>query len=423
LHMTSPIEILAPAGAWPHLQAAIHAGADAVYFGVEAFNMRSSAPNFKVRELPAVVRRCRAGGVRAYLALNSIIYERELPAIRRILDAARDAGVDAVIAADFAVLEEARARQLEVHVSTQMSISNSVALRALGRHWGVRRIVLARECSLDDIRRIRRALAGASAAGGEGDRGIELEVFAHGAMCVAVSGRCFLSQFQYGKSANRGECLQPCRRMYRIVNTEEDQAFDLGAHHVMSPKDICTLPFLDRLLAAGVASLKIEGRNRSPEYVHVTVAAYRAVTDAILEARPAAERQALVERQLQRLQQVYNRGFAGGFYMGRPLDAWARGDDSCATARKHYCGPVVNYYARPGVAELEIQAHPIACGDTLLIIGPTTGVAEVVVESLQIEHATVAAAGPGRHVAVRVPVKVRRNDRAYVLKPVVRGAP
>jgi len=408
-------EILSPAGNWTCLEAAIGAGCDAAYFGIGGLNMRASATNFSADELGDVVSRCHEADVLSYLTLNTLVYEHEFELLDSSLDAARDAGVDAVIASDLAVIEGALARGLDVHVSTQMSVSNSRSLACLFTRFGVRRFVLARECSLEDIGQIREHLK--TLLGDDADA-IELEAFAHGAMCVSVSGRCFLSQFQYGKSANRGECLQPCRREYRVTNTEEDQAFDLGTHHVMSPKDLCTLPFVERLLDAGIVSLKIEGRNRSPEYVSAATRAYREVVGAYLgqEGDDAAEAlTALKQTHLERINRVYHRGYSSGHFMGQPIDAWTESGHSQASTRKAYVGVVTNYYARPGVAEVRIQDSAISLGDSVLFLGPTTGIVEQVLESMQVDHGAVDQASKGMDVAIKTPEPVRRNDKLYVV--------
>ena len=412
-------EILSPAGDWACLRAALNAGCDAVYFGVQGMNMRASAQNFSTEELFGITQLCHAEGVKAYLTCNTVVFEHEKERVSHLLQRAADAAVDAIIASDLAVIEEARRRGLAVHVSTQMSIANSASLLFLHRHLGVNRFVLARECSLDDVKAIRGSLDRALAADGGADA-IELEAFVHGAMCVAVSGRCFLSQFQYGKSANRGECLQPCRREYTITNTEEEQAFALGEHHVMSPKDLCTLAFIDQLLVAGIASFKIEGRNRSPEYVATVTSAYRHVVDFCHahSSDPGFDQAfaQLTQEKMDDVARVYNRGFSAGFYMGRPLDAWTKGSGSEATTRKHHVGIVTNYYSRPGVAEVLVQAEEISLGDSIIFQGPTTGVIEQTVESMEIEHMPVDSAAKGQSIAIKTHQAVRRSDKLYVVR-------
>ena len=407
-------ELMAPAGNWTSLHAAIHAGADAVYFGVRGFNMRDNSNNFRAAELPRLVAACRQAGVRAYLALNTIIYENELARVRRLLDAAATAGVDAVICWDMAVIEAATARGLPVFLSTQMSVANSASLAAFYRCFGIRRFVLARECTLAQLRSLRRHLGkllGADAAK------IELEVFAHGAMCVAISGRCFMSEFTAGKSANRGQCTQPCRRPYQINGTEGDVAFRMGDNYLLSPQDLCTLPFIEHLLEAGVSSLKLEGRGRAPEYVSSVTAAYRRAVDFHFANRRRrgfqAQFQQLKAALMLELEGVYHRGLAPGFYMGRPLDQWSGVPNNQASHKKHHVGEVVKFYRKAGAVEIRVCDNEFALGDELLILGPTTGVVRVRVQSIQIEHQAVTTARRGQAVAVALAAAVRPGDRVY----------
>jgi putative protease len=423
-HAHARPEILAPAGTPVAFQAALKAGADAVYLGLDEFNMRAMAKNFAMTDLPARCAEAHAAGVKLYVACNTLIYEHELPQLEQMLDACRAAEVDAVIGWDIAVLEAARARGIEVHLSTQTSVANSRALLHLHRTFGAHRFVLARECTLDDIKAMRTAIKQEL---GEGAARIELEAFAHGAMCVAVSGRCFMSQFQYGKSASRGECLQPCRRAYTVHNEEEDQAFVVRDHHVMSPHDLCTLPFVEQLYEAGIHCFKIEGRSRSPEYVAAAVVAYREVlqmwhahAQGEEDGGPdfAARYQALKDHHMTRLAEVYNRGFSDGFYMGQPMGDWSVTSNSQATTRKAFVGRVVNYYRKPGVAEVQVVSTPFDRGERLLFLGSTTGVLEQVAESMQIEHTPVERAAQGVLVAIKTNEPVRRGDELYVVRPV-----
>ena len=407
-------ELMSPAGNWTSLQAAIHAGADAIYFGVRGFNMRDGSNNFRVTELPRIARTCQQAGVRAYLALNTIIYENELGRIRRVLAAAAAAGIDAVICWDMAVIEAATALGLAVFLSTQMSVSNSASLATFYRTFGIRRFVLARECSLAHIRSLRRNLTtqlGADAAN------IQIEVFAHGAMCVSISGRCFMSESSVGKSANRGQCTQPCRRPYQISSSEGDVAFRMGDTYLLSPQDLCTLPFIEQLIDAGVSSLKIEGRGRAPEYVSTVTAAYRRAVDFHFANRRRPhfqqEFQQLKDSLMQGLQGVYHRGLASGFYMGRPIDQWSGAANSQATSKKHHVGEVVKFYRKAGAVEIRVCDSGFALGDELLIQGPATGVVRVAVTSIQIEHQPMPDAQRGQFVAVQLASPVRPGDRVY----------
>ncbi|MEI6604052.1 MAG: U32 family peptidase [Verrucomicrobiota bacterium] len=407
-------EIMSPAGDWTSLRAAIHAGADAVYFGVRGFNMRDNSNNFRGSELARVARTCQQAGVRAYLALNTIIYENEIARIRRLLDVAAAAGIDAVICWDMAVIEAATARGLPVFLSTQMSCANSASLAAFYRAFGIRRFVLARECSLAHIRAIRRTLPrllGADAAH------IELEVFAHGAMCVSISGRCFMSESTVGKSANRGQCTQPCRRAYQISGSDDDTAFRMGDAYLLSPQDLCTLPFIEQLLEAGVNSLKLEGRGRAPEYVSTVTSAYRRAVDfhCANRRRPGFQQefQQLKDSLMVELDGVYHRGRASGFFMGRPLDQWTGTPNSQASGKKLHVGEVVKFYRKAGAVEIRVCDTEFALGDELLIMGPTTGVVRVRVTSIQIEHQPQPAARRGQAVAVQLDTPVRPGDRVY----------
>ena len=409
-------EIMAPAGGWAALRAALHAGADAVYFGVRGFNMRASSRNFAIRDLPRVAAECHARPARAYLALNTTIYENELPQVRRVLTAAKAAGIDAVIAWDLAVVQTAVDLALPVFLSTQASVSNSAALATFYRQFGIRRFVLARECTLAHIRAIRRNLRrhlGAAASG------IELEVFAHGAMCVSVSGRCFMSEQTTGKSANRGQCSQPCRRPYQIVAADDEAAFRMGENYLLSPEDLCTLPFIERLLAAGIDSLKIEGRGRSPDYVATVVGAYRRAVDCYVSRRRrpgfAAEFQSLKDGLMRELDSVFHRGLSSGFFMGQPIGQWTGVPNNQAAVRKVRVGVVANFYPKAGAAEIRVLEAGFRPGDELLIQGPTTGVIRHRVASIQIDRQAVPTAEKGASVAVRLPSPARRGDQVYLL--------
>ena len=407
-------EILAPAGDRPCLAAALHAGADAVYFGLRGLNMRAQASrSFRVSDLPRIAADCHAAGARAYLALNTIIYESELPKARRFLTAAKDAGIDAVIAWDFAVLRMAAEIGLPVHLSTQASVSNSESLAFFHETFGIRRFVLARECTLAQIRAMRKRL------GEEVGEEIEVEVFAHGAMCVAVSGRCFMSESQYGKSANRGECQQPCRREFQVSDPDSKAGFRVGRNYLLSPEDLCTLPFLDKLLDAGVASLKIEGRGRAPEYVDTVVRAYRRAVDFYCENKGRRgyrkEWEEMQKELVGKLGTAFHRGQSGGFFMGKPLDQWTDRPGNRATHSKREVGKVVNYYRKASAMEVEVKNAEFKVGDEIMVQGPTTGVLRNVVESIQVEHEERQVARRGERVAVRIDGVVRRQDRVFLV--------
>lgn len=414
-------ELLAPAGDEVSLRAALNAGADAVYFGAGVFNMRKRAKNFSPDDIPAVVSLCHNVGAKAYLAINIIVYESEFGILESNLDIAVEAGVDAIICWDQAVIKAASDRGLEIHLSTQASVSNSRAILQYYRNDGIRRFVLARECTLEHIRDIQLNLRKEL---GEDAEGIELEAFIHGAMCVSVSGRCFMSEAVSGESGNRGACLQPCRREYRITDIEGEYEFDIGRDYVLSPRDLCTMPFFEKILESGIRSLKIEGRMRSPEYASTVVGSYRRAIDCYYdklspllgtdsESAAVEEFSKLKSELTGKLRGVFNRDFSSGYYMGRPVGDWAKSPNSQAGKRKETVGIVVNYYRKVGVAEIKVQGAPFCTGDEILIQGPTTGNLSVIVESIEVEHRRAEKANRGDHVAIKVPGRVRLNDAVF----------
>ncbi len=384
------VELLAPAGGWPQLRAALDAGADAVFFGAGRLNMRARAKNFSLGELSEVCDLCHANGTGAYLTLNTLMYESDLPELKEILKAAKEAGVDAVIAADFAVLQAASDVEMPVHISTQMSVSNSAALRIL-MEMGARRVVMARECSLEDLLRIRQELGAAA-------DGLVIEVFAHGAMCVAESGRCFLSGFESGRSANRGECAQPCRRDYRILSDRGGEGFRLEGGHVLSPKDLCTLPFLEQLVEAGVGALKIEGRNRSPDYVHTVVSVYREALDVLRAGEPATRLSEVKERGMARLEQVYHRGFSEGFYLGKPMGDWTTPPGNQSSRKREYIGRILSIRPDRNEAVLRLESSSLSCDETLFSESPETGYREWRAGQILLDGGKVKNAGKGQEV-------------------------
>ncbi|MFH1456961.1 MAG: peptidase U32 family protein [Patescibacteria group bacterium] len=405
-------ELLAPIQDFISLQAAIQGGCDAVYFGVRGFNMRAGAKNFTVADLKKIAGICHKNKIRAYLAVNTIIYQDELKNIESILKKARAAGVDAIICWDMAVLQTAKKLGHKIHLSTQASISNSAAAEFY-KAAGVERIILARECLLGDIKKINMALnpMGKKIA-------IGLEIFIHGAMCVSVSGRCFLSGFNYGKSANRGECLQSCRRRYLIKEIEEGKEFEIGEDYVLSPKDLCALPFIEKLFQSGAVSFKIEGRNRSPEYVRTVTGVYRRAIDEYFENNKKKDFkkrfEALKTELLRELKTVYNRDFSDGFYLGKPVNQWTHSYGSRATEKKIHLGKVVHFYNKISVAEIAIQAGKnLKAGDEIYIQGPATGVFRQKVNSMESEHRQIKKAGQGDIVAIKTNKLVRANDLAY----------
>ncbi|MDD3146356.1 MAG: U32 family peptidase [Candidatus Riflebacteria bacterium] len=407
-------ELMAPAGDMISLRSALDAGADAIYFGVVSMNMRASARNFAVEDMKEIARITHDSGAKAYLALNTIVFDRELELAEKIVAAAAEASIDAIICWDFAILELALKHKISPFISTQMSVANSASLLFLNRQFGIKRFVLARECTLEEIVSIRKQIM---LLAGEQAGSIELEVFAHGAMCVSVSGRCFMSQFQFDGSANRGECRQPCRREYLIKDIRDGKEFLLGQDYVMSPKDLCSLPFLDKILAAGIDSLKIEGRGRSPEYVSVVTACYRQFIDFYYHEKEAAgfdDRLAALKTELMgRLDSVFHRGFSDGFFFGRQISDWTGGNGSKATHRKVHVGTVTNFFKKVMVAEIRVEGSGFACGDELMFQGATTGVVSMKVESIEEAFKPVQIAGKDSLVGVKLPGVVRENDQVY----------
>ena len=405
-------EILSPAGDFTCLQAALDAGADAVYFGLGTFNMRArSGVNFREEDLPEIARRCRARGAKAYLALNAIMFEGETAEVARVLDAAKPY-VDAAIVSDWGVIALCRERGVPFHVSTQMSVSNSEAVRFLAEH-GASRVVLARECTLGEVKAIAAAVA-------------------PGAQCVAESGRCFMSHDAFGASACRGECRQPCRRRFEVKAVdlyedengkpvhESDTAFVVEPRTILSAKDLCSLAFLDRLVDAGVASFKIEGRARNAEYVHTVTAAYRRAVDAIAAGEYTKELVAELEAEVAK---VFHREFSRGLYFGRPgVDQFADSQDSLSTLVKRHAGVVVDYFLKAGIAQVQIQDHPLAVGDTVQIHGPTTGVVEVVVDELRRDDERLESAGKGEWATFRAP-RCRVGDKVFFMEERKSGKP
>ncbi|MCH8474016.1 MAG: U32 family peptidase [Opitutales bacterium] len=404
-------ELLAPAGSRDSLTAALQAGADAVYLGVGHLQMRAAGAAFSIPELPEVVEQVHAAGKKLYVTLNTVVYEEEREELEKVLQAAAESGVDAVIAADPAVLEGGRKHNLPLHLSTQANICNLSAIRFYAAFADV--MVLARELTLEQITALNEAIRRENITGPSGEL-VRTEIFVHGALCVAVSGKCYMSLAQHNASANRGDCLQACRRKYEVTDKETGFAYEVDNQWVMSPKDLCTLPMLDRLLASGVGVLKIEGRGRSPDYVHTVVGAYREAIDAWVAGTGEAFS---VDDAMERLRSVFHRGFwEGGYYLGEKMDPWARSSGSRATQRKVFLGTVENYFARQGVAEVHLAANDYQQGTPLLITGPTTGVVEAQPPAFRREEKEVTEAPRKSTITFPVPAKVRRGDKVYRLE-------
>jgi putative protease len=393
------------------LQTALNAGADAVYFGAEGYNMRAGSSNFIISDFPALKALCTEFNAKSYLALNTIVYDGELKKMTRTVAAARKEGFDAVICSDMAVIEACRKADMPFHISTQASVSNYSAVKFYAG-LGAKMIVLARELTVEQVRHITAKI---KADGLD----VRIECFVHGAMCVAVSGRCFMSQEVFGRSANRGQCVQPCRRQYIITDPEENEELEIGTDYVMSPKDLCAIEFLDVLIDAGISGFKIEGRSRSPEYVNTVTAAYRKAIDFCKEHRNDPEfrtqHNTLTSTLKKELALVYNRGFSEGFYFGKPIEAWTREYGSMAEEKKIFIGDVKKYYPKAGVAEIVICARGLNSGDKLSILGSKTGTVMLMADSFYTNDLAASVAGKGDSVTIKCS-KVRKNDKVYVLE-------
>ena len=406
---------MAPAGNFECLRAAIQGGADSVYFGVGNLNMRShSANNFAPEDLAEVCRICREAGIRSYLTLNIVLYDGDLEPMREALRAAKEAGITAVIASDMAAIAYARQIGVEVHISTQLSISNLESLRFYAQFADV--IVLARELNLNQVAAISRAIEEEDIKGPSGRR-VQVEMFCHGALCMAISGKCYLSLHEYNASANRGSCYQLCRRGYEVTDLETGMKLEIDNKYIMSPKDLCTIEFMDKIIAAGVTVFKIEGRARSGEYVRTVTRAYRDAADAVLAGTYTPELAASLK---ERLSTVFNRGFWDGYYQGARLGEWSEVYGNRATRSKVFLGKVSNYFARLGVAEISLETGYFKVGDHLLISGPTTGVVECDVAEIRLGEGASVQSVPetkkGDVCSIPLSDKVRRGDKVYLFQ-------
>ncbi len=409
----SKFELMAPAGSYASLAAAIRAGADSVYFGVDKLNMRSRAASpFSLEDLKRIARICRWCGVKSYLALNVIVYDDELETMREICDAAKAADLSAIIASDISAIEYAHSIGLEVHISVQANISNIGAVKFFARYADV--MVLARELTLEQIEGIHDAILKDDIRGPGGEL-VRIELFAHGALCVAISGKCYMSLGCYNKSANRGSCFQNCRRAYRLVDVDTGDELEVQNQYIMSPKDLCTLPHLDKLAAAGVSVYKLEGRARTAQYVSTVTKAYRRGLDAVEDGTFDPENFQPLEAGLA---EVFNRGFwDGGYYCGEQMGEWAASGHSQATHKRVEIGPVTNYFGKIGVVEFKLWQHELLPDCEILIEGPTTGAVQTHVDALRVDGKPATKAGKNDMVTFALSEKVRRNDKVFLLQP------
>jgi putative protease len=407
--MIKDFEIMAPVGSRESLAAAIQAGADSIYFGIENLNMRArSANTFSIDDLKEIARTCDEHGMKSYLTVNTIIYDNDLALMRTIIDAAKEAGISAVIAADVAVMTYARSIGQEIHLSTQLNISNVEALRFYAQFADV--VVLARELNLDQVAEIYRAIREENICGPSGEQ-IRIEMFCHGALCMAVSGKCYLSLHQMNNSANRGACMQVCRRSYIVTDKESNEELEIDNQYIMSPKDLKTIHFMNKMMDAGVRVFKIEGRARGPEYVRTVVECYKEAIKAYVEDTFTDDKIADWD---ERLATVFNRGFWDGYYLGQRLGEWTKNYGSAATQRKIYVGKGIKYFNNIGVAEFLVEAAEVSVGDKLLITGPTTGAVFMTLDEARVDLKAVDTVHKGEHFSMKME-KMRPNDKLYKL--------
>ena len=404
----SDFEIMAPVGSFESLHAAVDAGADSIYFGVEGLNMRSrSSANFTLDDLRAIAEYCSGHGVKTYLTVNTIIYDSEMDKLRAIVAAAKESGISAVIASDIAAIMACREAGVEVHISTQCNISNLEAVRFYAQFADV--MVLARELNMDQVKTISDAIAAENICGPAGKQ-IRLEMFCHGALCMAVSGKCYMSLHEMNSSANRGACTQICRRSYGVTDLETGDELTVENKYIMSPKDLKTIHFLDRMIDAGVRVFKIEGRARGPEYVSIAVRAYSEAIESIIDGTYGADKVAQWDLQLTK---IFNRGFWDGYYLGQRLGEWSGKYGSSATRVKQYVAKGVKYFSKLGVGEFFMEGAELCVGDEVVITGPTTGALIVKVEDIRVDNKSVPKAVKGDAFSIAVPAKIRPADRLY----------
>jgi len=411
----SDFEIMAPAGSYESLMAAIQGGADSVYFGIEGLNMRArSSNNFTTDDLHKIASICEERGVKSYLTVNTVIYDEDLPLMRTIINAAKKAGVSAIIAADVAAMAYANSIGQEVHLSTQLNISNTEALKFYARFADV--VVLARELNLEQVRTIYDAIGTQGIYGPKGEP-IRIEMFCHGALCMAVSGKCYLSLHEMNASANRGACMQICRRGYTVKDRETNIELDVENQYIMSPKDLKTIHFMNKMMDAGVRVFKLEGRARGPEYVHIVTSCYKEAVQAYCEGSFTDEKIAAWD---ERLKSVFNRGFWDGYYLGQRLGEWSSHYGSSATKRKEYVARGIKYFTGLGVAEFEMESGELRVGDEILITGPTTGALFQTVEEIRVDLKPVPSAVKGERFSIKTTERIRASDRMYKMVQVER---
>lgn len=399
---------MAPVGSWESLMAAVQAGADSIYFGIDKLNMRSqSTVNFTFDDLAKITSICREADIKTYITVNSVLYDQDIPVMHDIINAAKHYNVDAVIASDISAIQYARSKGVEVHISTQQNVSNFEAVKFFAQFADV--VVLARELSLLQVARIAKSIEKENITGPSGKL-VRLEMFVHGALCMAVSGKCYLSLHEYNRSANKGSCLQLCRRAYTVKDKETERELEVDNQYIMSPKDLCTIDFFNMLIDAGLTVFKIEGRARSAEYVKTVVECYREALESCLDNTYSVEK---INHWKTRLSTVFNRGFWDGYYLGRKLGEWSSAYGSKATKRKVYVGKGMNYFSNLKVAEFLNETGLLKVGDEIVISGPTTGIIETKVAEIRVDMASVSETKKGERFSIPVEHAVRRSDKLY----------
>ncbi len=407
--MKHNIEIMSPVGSYESLMSAIKAGAGSIYFGIGKLNMRAgSAKKFSITDLKKIAKICKENAVKSYLTLNTIMYDKDIKDMKKICQTAKKSNITAIIATDISTIQYAKSINLEVHISTQANISNLESVKFYSKYSDV--IVLARELDLKQIKYICAQIKKQKIKGPSKNL-VKIEIFVHGALCVAISGKCYMSLANYNRSANRGVCLQSCRRSYRVYDDETGNELKIENNYVMSPKDLCTIKFIDKIIKSGVAVLKIEGRGRSPDYVYKTTKVYKEAVQACFNKTYTKTN---INKWLKELESVYNRGFwHGGYCLGKKLGEWSESYGSKASKKKILIGTVDNYFSKKGIAEFSIESNSIKIGDTIMITGPTTGIVETKIKEIYVDAKPVKSVKKGKGITISVPEKVRKNDKFY----------
>jgi len=405
---TNKIELMAPAGSFESLQAALDNGADSIYFGVEQLNMRArSTVNFTIDDLQEIAKRCEQKSVRSYLTLNTIIYDHDLSVVKTLLNKAKEANITAVIASDQAVIAMARTIGMEVHISTQLNVTNIETIKFYSLFADT--MVLSRELSLRQVKKITEQIEKEQIKGPNGNL-VEIEIFGHGALCMAVSGKCYLSLHSHNSSANRGACKQNCRKKYTVIDQETGFEIEVDNEYLMSPKDLCTLDFLDQVMDSGIQVLKIEGRGRAPEYVATVIKTYREAIDAYYDKTFTKEKVAVW---METLNTVYNRGFWSGYYLGQELGEWSDIPGSAATQKKVYVGKGTHFFLKAAVGQFKIEAYDIKIGDKILVTGPSTGAQEMIIDEMFVNDEVAEKATKGDDCTFKLPFRIRMSDKLY----------